>query len=91
MYKEMQEKVRKIFDRDDENKNGVLERSEFCQVFKELIKSLAEGQSDEEIQKIVEEGIEKFDLNCNGKIEIEEFDQLMLFLINEKGLSLDDI
>ncbi len=83
--------IKDIFDRFDDNHNGILEKEEFYKGFNELIKSLAEGQTDEEIQKIAEEAVEKFDLNHNGQIEIDEFNQLMLFLINEKGLRIEDL
>ena len=86
-----QNNIKEIFDMFDENHNGVLDREEFFKGFSGLIKALAEGQSDQEIKKIAEEAIEKFDLNKNGQIELDEFNQLMLFLINEKGLSIDDI
>ena len=52
---------------------------------------MSEGHSEKEIEQIAEEAIENFDLNHNGQIELEEFNQLMLFLINEKGLSLDEL
>ena len=83
--------VKNIFDKFDENGNGILEKEEFYKGFNQLVKSLAEGQSEEEIMQISAEAIEKFDLNHNGQIEMEEFIQLMSFLINEKGLSVDDI
>ena len=88
---EMQRNIKEIFDKFDENHNGVLDREEFFKGFSNLIKTLAEGQDEKEIKKIAEEAIEKFDLNQNGQIEFDEFIQLMLFLINEKGLSLDDL
>ena len=91
MDKQMQNDIKEIFDRFDLNHNGVLEKEEFFKGIIGLIKSLAEGHSDEEINKIAEEAIEKFDLNKNGIIEIDEFNQLMSFLINEKGLSINDI
>ena len=91
MDEDLKNNIKEIFDKFDSNHNGVLEREEFFKVFTDLIKSLSEGQTDEEIQKIGEEAIEKFDLNKNGQIELEEFIQLMDFLINEKGLSIDDI
>ena len=84
-------KIKDIFDRFDENQNGILEKEEFYKGFNELVKSLAEGHTDEEIKEICDEAIYKFDLNHNGQIEIEEFNQLMYFLINEKGLSVDDL
>ena len=91
MDEELQKNIKEVFDKFDENHNGILEKEEFYKGFVGLIKSLAEGQTDEEIDKIAEEAIQRFDLNHNGQIEIEEFNQLMLFLINEKGLSIDDI
>ena len=86
-----QSSIKEIFDRFDENLNGVLDREEFYKGFSDLIKSLAEGHNEDEIQQISEEAIERFDLNHNGQIEIDEFNQLMIFLINEKGLSVNDI
>ena len=87
----MLKKIKDIFDTFDENQNGILEKEEFYKGFDKLVKSLAEGQSDEEIKQITEEAIDKFDLNHNGQIEIDEFNQLMYFLINEKGLSIDEL
>ena len=83
--------IQDLFDRFDENHNGMLEKEEFYKGFNELVKSLAEGHSDEDIKQITEEAIDKFDLNHNGKIEIDEFNQLMWFLINEKGLAIDEL
>ena len=91
IQKEIQRNIKEIIDKFDENHNGVLDREEFFKRFSDLIKTLAEGQDEKEIKKIAEEAIEKFDLNQNGQIEFDEFIQLMLFLINEKGLSLDDL
>jgi Ca2+-binding EF-hand superfamily protein len=82
---------KEIFDKFDENHNGVLDKEEFFKGFSDLIKTLGEGHSEEEIKKIAEEAIEKFDLNHNGQIEIDEFNELMVFLINEKGLSINDL
>ena len=83
--------ILELFDKFDKNHNGVLDKEEFFKGFSDLIKTLADGQDEKEINKISEEAIEKFDLNNNGQIEFEEFVQLMIFLINEKGLSLDDL
>ena len=88
---ETENNIKEIFDKFDLNRNGVLDKEEFYKVCANLIKSLAEGQTEEEIKKITEEAIEKFDLNKNGTIELNEFAQLMTFLINEKGLSIDDL
>ena len=91
MDEETLKSIKEIFDKFDLNKNGVLDKEEFYKGFSDLMKTLAEGQNEKEIEKIAEEAIEKFDLNHNGQIELEEFYHLMMFLINEKGLSLDDL
>ena len=55
------------------------------------MKCLGEGDNNEkEIEKIAEEAIAMFDINKNGLIERNEFLSLMRFLIDEKGLSIDD-
>ena len=87
----MKLRVKEIFNYYDENQNGVLDRMEFFKGFHKLLKSLSGGESDQEIEKISEEAIAKFDLNKNGVIELEEFNDLMAFLILDKGLQLDYI
>ncbi len=92
LSKEEREKVEDLFKKYDANKNKVLERSEFFHGFKELIKTLStESQSEEEIQNIAEEAVVQFDLDKNGELNLEEFADLIAFLINEKGLNLDKI
>ena len=73
--------IRRMFESYDTNNNGTLERDEFCNVLKTLIKELAEGQSEDEFEAIAEEAIQKFDFNRNGIIEKEEFEQFVKFLI----------
>ena len=81
--------VKRMFNSYDENNNGTLEREEFCKVFKNMVKKLADNQSDEELNSITEEAIIKFDLNKNGTIEYNEFKELVRFLVDEKGLSVN--
>ena len=78
-----------MFQSYDDNNNGVLDREEFSKVLKSMIKQLADGQSDEELDEIAKEAVEKFDLNKNGIIEFAEFNDLVRFLIDEKGLSIN--
>ena len=82
--------IRRMFQSYDDNKNGVLDKEEFYQVFKSMIKQLSEEQTEEELDKIAEEATTKFDLNKNGKIEFNEFNDLVRFLIDEKGLSINN-
>ena len=82
--------IRRMFQSYDDNGNGVLDREEFYKVLKSMIKTLAEDQSEEELDKIAEEATIKFDLNKNGIIEFNEFNNLVRFLIDEKGLSINE-
>ena len=90
MEKEENTYIRRMFKSYDDNGNGVLDREEFCKVFKSMIKKLATDETEEEIDQITQEAIELFDLNRNGKIEYNEFYQIVKFLIDEKGLSIHD-
>ena len=89
--KESAEIVKKLFDRYDTNKNGVLERSEFVNGLEELIQILGEPITSETVELISEEAIQNFDLNKNGIIEYNEFTELIKFLIEEKGLKLSKL
>ena len=62
----------------------------FCQVFKSLVKKLSYDQSEDELDSIANEAITKFDLNKNGLIEFNEFKELIRFLIDDKGLSINN-
>ena len=82
--------IRRMFNSYDDDDNGYLDKQEFVKVVKSMIKDLAEGQTDEEIEKIAIESIDRFDLNQNGKIEYDEFRELVKFLIDEKGLAINN-
>jgi len=58
MDEALQKNIKEVFDKFDENHNGILEKEEFYKGFVGLIKSLAEGQTEAEIDKIAEEAIE---------------------------------
>jgi Ca2+-binding EF-hand superfamily protein len=81
-------KIKILFDKYDDNKNGVLEKSEFIKGFIDLVKEIESDMNDNEVKKVAEEAIIKFDLNGNGIIEFNEFCELISFLKNEKGLNL---
>ena len=82
--------IRRMFNSYDDDDNGYLDKQEFVKVVKSMIKDLAEGQTDEEIEEIAIESIDRFDLNQNGKIEYDEFRELVKFLIDEKGLAINN-
>ena len=58
MDEELKKYIKEVFEKFDENHNGILEKEEFYKGFVGLIKSLAEGQTEAEIDKIAEEAIE---------------------------------
>ena len=43
---------------------------------------------DKRNDEIAEEGMETFDLNHNGRIEFDEFAEVINFLVSEKGYYL---
>ena len=81
-------RINEIFDENDENKTGKLDKEVFIKVFQHLMKALGQDDNDNENEKIAEEALDRFDLNQNGFIERNEFINLMRFLIEEKGLSI---
>ncbi len=85
---EEEEKIRKLFEKYDENKNGVLDKGEFRKVFKKILMEMGENFPEKKHDQVVEEGLQNFDLNQNGTIEYEEFVEVINFLINEKGYEL---
>ncbi len=81
-------KIRALFEKYDEDKNGVLDREEFFKVFKILLQEMGEYFPDKKNDEVAEEGMNNFDTNKNGTIEYNEFFELMQFLVNEKGYTL---
>ena len=67
------EKVRKLFEEYDFNKNGILDKDEFLTIFKKMLHDIGQYVPDKRHDEIAEEGMETFDLNRNGVIEFDEF------------------
>ena len=82
------EKVKKLFEKYDLNKNGVMEKDEFIKVMVDILKELGEDLPERKHREVAEEGLIRFDLNKNGKIEFNEFFEFIRFLVSEKGYSL---
>ena len=81
-------KIKELFDKYDSKKTGSLDKDDFKGSFRELLKWLDDESSDEEINKIVDEGMQQYDFNKNGLIELSEFTEVVIFLMNERGLNL---
>ena len=82
------ERVKKLFEKYDANKNGVMEKEEFINVMVDILKELGEDLPEKKHREVAEEGLQRFDLNCNGKIEFNEFYEFIRFLVSEKGYTL---
>lgn len=82
------EKVRKLFERYDKNKNDTLEKKEFIAGFKEMLIQMGEYMPEKKHEQVAMEGIREFDLNGNGCLEFDEFEKLVEFLVLEKGYPL---
>ena len=82
------EKIRKLFESYDFNKNGVLEKEEFLEIFKKMLHEIGQNVPDKRNDQVAEEGMETFDLNQNGSIEFDEFVEVINFLVSDKGYVL---
>ena len=82
------ERVKKLFEKYDFNKNGVLEPDEFLEIMVDILKQLGEDLPEKKHREVAEEGLNRFDLNSNGTIEFNEFYDFINFLVSEKGYSL---
>ena len=80
--------VRKLFEKYDLNKNGVMEKEEFIQVMIDILKELGENLPEKKHREVAEEGLKRFDLDSNGKIDYNEFFDFISFIVSEKGYSL---
>ena len=58
--------IQQLFNKYDKNKNGVIEKGELTECFKEIIGSIEE-MSPEELEKIVNEGMKNFDVVSGGE------------------------
>ena len=82
------DKVKKLFEKYDLNKNGVMEKDEFIKVMVDILTELGEDLPEKKHREVAEEGLTKFDFNKNGKIEFSEFFEFIVFLVTEKGYNL---
>ena len=82
------DKVRKLFEKYDLNKNGVIDPDEFLHVMMDILKELGENLPEKKHKEVVEEGLQRFDLDNNGKIEYDEFFEFINFVVSEKGYNL---
>ncbi len=81
-------KVRKLFEKYDLDKNGVLDKNEFIRIMTDILRELGENLPEKKHIEVAEEGFHKFDFNENKIMEFSEFYEFMRFIISEKGYDL---
>ena len=82
------DKVRKLFEKYDLNKNGVIDPDEFMAIMMDILKQLGEELPEKKHREVAEEGLARFDLDNNGKIDYNEFFDFINFIVSEKGYTL---
>ena len=82
------EKVRKLFEKYDLNKNGVIDPDEFMTIMMDILKQLGEDLPEKKHKEVAEEGLMRFDLDNNGTIDYNEFFDFINFIVSEKGYTL---
>ena len=82
------DKVKKLFEKYDLDKNVVLDLKEFKKVMADILKDLGEEVPRETVNEIAKEGFNRFDFNNNRRLEFNEFYEFMRFIISEKGYEL---
>ena len=82
------EKVKKLFEKYDFNKNGVIDPDEFMAIMMDILNQLGEELPEKKHREVAEEGLQRFDLDNNGKIEYNEFFDFINFVVSEKGYTL---
>ena len=82
------EKVRKLFEKYDLNKNGVIDPDEFMTIMMDILKQLGEDLPEKKHKEVAEEDLMIFDLDNNGTIDYNEFFDFINFIVSEKGYTL---
>ena len=82
------EKVKRLFEKYDFNKNGVIDPDEFMSVMVDILTQLGEDLPQKKHREVAEEGLQRFDLDNNGTIDYNEFFDFINFIVSEKGYTL---
>ena len=80
--------IKALFDKYDIKKNNSLEITDLERLFLDVLIYL--GEENPEIRKyeVAKQGLNIFDKNKNGTIEFNEFLEIIVFLIEEKGYEI---
>ena len=80
--------IKALFDKYDIKKNNSLDITDLERLFLDVLIYL--GEENPEIRKyeVAKQGLNIFDKNKNGTIEFNEFWEIIVFLIEEKGYEI---
>ena len=81
-------KVRFLFEKYDQNRNGTLDSKEFRKIMKDILKQLNENLTESQLKEAADEGFKIFDKDKNKSLEFDEFYDFIRFIISEKGYEL---
>ena len=57
-------------------------------IMMDILKQIGEDLREKKHREVAEEGLQRFDLDNNGKIEFNEFFDFINFVVSEKGYTL---
>ena len=85
------EEERKVGYRTQQRKyqrNCVIYPDVFMTIMIDILQQLGEELPEKKHQEVAEEGLARFDLDNNGKIDYNEFFDFINFIVSEKGYTL---
>ena len=66
----------------------MIDPDEFMAIMIDVLKQLGEDLPEKKHREVAEEGLQRFDLDNNGKIDYNEFFDFINFVVSEKGYTL---
>jgi Ca2+-binding EF-hand superfamily protein len=79
-----EEKAEILFNKYDCDKSGNLDKAEIQMLLNEIISNIPEN----ELCSMCDKAFSKFDTNLDGTLQIEEFKELLKFIMSTEGLTI---
>ena len=80
--------IKALFDKYDIKKNNSLDITDLERLFLDVLIYLGEESPEIRKYEVAKQGLNIFDKNKNGTIEFNEFLEIIVFLIEEKGYEI---
>ena len=80
--------IKTLFDKYDIQKNKSLDITDLERLFLDVLINLGEENPEKRKYEIAKQSLHIFDKNKNGTIEFNEFLEIIIFLIDEKGYKI---